>query len=153
VNRLVKTSTVAEMALGDVLYEAGATVGRVYFPATLMVSLLYVMENGASAELVESGNEGLVGISLLMGGGLTPSRDVVQSAGKGHRMPAAFVKDEFKLGPVLHLLLRYTQPLITQMAQTAVCDRRHSLHQQLCRWLLRRKRTSGTLELDSPKSL
>jgi CRP-like cAMP-binding protein len=125
-----------DMALGAVLYESGATLNHVYFPTTSIVSLLYVLEDGASAEIAVVGNEGLVGVSLFMGGGSTPSRGVVQSAGKGYRMPAAFLKDEFKLAPVLHLLLRYTQALITQMAQTAVCNRHHSLDQQLCRWLL-----------------
>jgi CRP-like cAMP-binding protein len=94
------------------------------------------MENGASAEIAVVGNDGLVGISLFMGGGSTPSRAVVQSAGEGWRLPSATLKEEFTHAPVLHLLLRYTQALITQMAQTAVCNRHHSLHQQLCRWLL-----------------
>ena len=102
-----------------------------------IVSLLYVMENGASAEIAVVGNEGIVGISLFMGGESTPSRAVVQSAGKGLRLRAQTMKEEFnRAGPVLHLLLRYTQALITQMAQTAVCNRHHSLDQQLCRWLL-----------------
>ncbi len=126
----------AELALGEVLYESGATPSHVYFPTTSIVSLLYVMENGASAEIAVVGNEGLVGVSLFMGGGSTPSRGVVQSAGEGYRMPAEFLKDEFTRAPVLHLLLRYTQALITQMAQTAVCNRHHSVDQQLCRWLL-----------------
>src|SRR6202167_2588565 len=126
-----------EMPLGRVLYEAGATLTHVYFPTTCIVSLLYVMENGASAEIAVVGNEGLVGISLFMGGESTPSRAVVQSAGHGLRLKAQLMKDEFdRAGPVLHLLLRYTQALITQMAQTAVCKRHHSLDQQLCRWLL-----------------
>jgi hypothetical protein len=108
-----------------------------YFPTTSIVSLLYVMENGASAEIAVVGNEGLVGISLFMGGDSTPSRAVVQSAGKGFRLKADGMKDEFnRSGPVMHLLLRYTQALITQMAQTAVCNRHHTLDQQLCRWLL-----------------
>ena len=125
------------MPLGHVLYEAGRTLDHVYFPTTSIVSLLYVMENGASAEIAVVGNEGLVGISLFMGGGSTPSRAVVQSAGYGFRLPAKSMKDEFdRGGPVLHLLLRYTQALITQMSQTAVCNRHHSLDQQLCRWLL-----------------
>ena len=118
------------------LHESGTTMTHVYFPTTAIVSLLYVMENGASAEIAVVGNEGLVGIALFMGGESTPSRAVVQSAGKGYRMPSKALKDEFKLAPVLHLLLRYTQALITQMAQTAVCNRHHSLDQQLCRWLL-----------------
>jgi CRP-like cAMP-binding protein len=126
-----------EMPLGHVLSESGSTLSHVYFPTTSIVSLLYVMENGASAEIAVVGNEGLVGISLFMGGESTPSRAVVQSAGEGFRLPTQMVKDEFdKAGPVLHLLLRYTQALITQMAQTAVCNRHHSLDQQLCRWLL-----------------
>ena len=126
-----------DMPLGGVLYESGAVLSHVYFPTTSIVSLLYVMENGASAEIAVVGNDGLVGISLFMGGGSTPSRAVVQSAGKGFRMKAAVLKREFdQAGPVMHLLLRYTQALITQMSQTAVCNRHHSLDQQLCRWLL-----------------
>ena len=126
-----------DMPLGQVLYESGNTLTHVYFPITSIVSLLYVMEDGASAEIAVVGNEGLVGISLFMGGGSTPSRAVVQSAGRGLRLKAQMMKDEFnKNGPVLHLLLRYTQALLTQMAQTAVCNRHHSLDQQLCRWLL-----------------
>jgi len=120
-----------------VLYESGGTLSHVYFPTTAIVSLLYVMENGASAEIAVVGHEGLVGISLFMGGESTSSRAVVQSAGEGFRLKAQAIKDEFnRSGPVLHLLLRYTQALITQMAQTAVCNRHHSLDQQLCRWLL-----------------
>ena len=126
-----------DMMLGQVLYESGNTMSHVYFPATSIVSLLYVMEDGASAEIAVVGNEGIVGISLFMGGGSTPSRAVVQSAGTGLRLKAQMLKDEFNQnGPVLHLLLRYTQALITQMAQTAVCNRHHTLNQQLCRWLL-----------------
>jgi CRP-like cAMP-binding protein len=126
-----------DMPLGQVLYESGSTLSHVYFPTTAIVSLLYVMENGASAEIAVVGNEGIVGISLFMGGESTPSRAVVQSAGQGWRLKAQMMKDEFnRAGPVLHLLLRYTQALITQMAQTAVCNRHHSLDQQLCRWLL-----------------
>ena len=126
-----------QMPLGEVLYESGVTLKHVYFPTTAIVSLLYVMENGASAEIAVVGNEGVVGISLFMGGGSTPSRAVVQSAGEGYRLSAHNVQDEFgRSGPVMHLLLRYTQALITQMAQTAVCNRHHSLDQQLCRWLL-----------------
>ena len=126
-----------ELPLGQVLYESGTTLKHVYFPTTAIISLLYVMENGASAEIAVVGNEGLVGISLFMGGESTPSRAVVQSAGYGFRLKAQLMKDEFdRAGPVLHLLLRYTQALITQMSQTAVCNRHHSLDQQLCRWLL-----------------
>ena len=126
-----------DLPLGQVLYESGGKMSHVYFPVNAIVSLLYVMENGASAEIAVVGNEGLVGISLFMGGETTPSRAVVQSAGKGYRLRAADIKEEFnRSGPVMHLLLRYTQALITQMAQTAVCNRHHSLDQQLCRWLL-----------------
>jgi CRP-like cAMP-binding protein len=125
------------MPLGEVMYESGATLTHVYFPTTALVSLLYVMEDGSSAEIAVVGSEGIVGISLFMGGGSTPSRAVVQSAGDGLRLDAKVLKHEFNQnGPVLHLLLRYTQALITQMAQTAACNRHHSLDQQLCRWLL-----------------
>ena len=125
------------MPLGQVVYESGRTLSHVVFPTTAIVSLLYVMENGASAEIAVVGHEGVVGISLFMGGESTPSRGVVQSAGEGFRLRAAAIKDEFNRShPVMHLLLRYTQALITQMAQTAVCNRHHSLDQQLCRWLL-----------------
>jgi CRP-like cAMP-binding protein len=125
------------MPLGEVLYEPGTVLSHVYFPTTAIVSLLYVMEDGASAEIAVVGKEGLVGISLFMGGESTPSRAVVQSAGLGLRMKAANLKAELaRSGPVMRLLLRYTQALITQMAQTAVCNRHHSLDQQLCRWLL-----------------
>jgi CRP-like cAMP-binding protein len=126
-----------EMGLGDVLYESGAQMRHVYFPTTAIISLLYVMENGASAEIAIVGNEGMLGISLFMGGDSTPSRAVVQSAGFGYRLKADLLKSEFgRFGPTMHLLLRYTQALITQMAQTAVCNRHHSVDQQLCRWLL-----------------
>ena len=126
-----------EWPLGAVLYESGGTLEHIYFPTTAIVSLLYVMENSAAAEIAVVGNEGLVGISLFMGGQSTPNRAVVQSAGAGFRMSAESIQHEFNhYGPVMHLLLRYTQALITQMSQTAVCNRHHSLDQQLCRWLL-----------------
>ncbi len=126
-----------EMPLGKVLYEAGGLLSHVYFPTTSITSLLYVMENGSSAEIAVVGYEGLVGISLFMGGESTTSRAVVQSAGLGYRLQASMMLQEFnRAGPVLHLLLRYTQALLTQMSQTAVCNRHHSLDQQLCRWLL-----------------
>jgi len=126
-----------DLPLGEVLYESGITLSHVYFPTTAIISLLYVMENGASAEIAVVGNEGIVGISLFMGGESTSSRAVVQSAGKGFRLQAQLMKQEFnRAGAVLHLLLRYTQALLTQMSQTAVCNRHHSLDQQLCRWLL-----------------
>ena len=126
-----------EMPLGAVLYEPGRTLSHVYFPTNAIVSLLYEMEDGASAEIAVVGNEGVVGISLFMGGESTPSRAVVLSAGHGLRLKADAIKQEFQqAGPAMHLLLRYTLALITQMAQTAVCNRHHSLDQQLCRWLL-----------------
>jgi len=126
-----------EMPLGEVLYESGGRLSHVYFPVDAIVSLLYVMENGASAEIAVVGYEGLVGISLFMGGETTPNRAVVQSAGYGFKLKASVMLQEFnRSGLVLHLLLRYTQALITQMSQTAVCNRHHSLDQQLCRWLL-----------------
>ena len=125
------------MPLGWVVYEPGSHMNYIYFPTTCIVSLLYVMENGASAEIAITGNEGLVGIALFMGGGSTPNRAVVQSAGEGYRMNSGVLKEEFSRGGALqHLALRYTQSLITQMAQTAVCNRHHSVDQQLCRWLL-----------------
>jgi len=125
------------LPLGWAVYESGRDQGYVYFPTTAIVSLLYVMEDGSSAEIAIVGNEGLVGIALFMGGETTPSRAVVQSAGYGYRLRAAVMKKEFERGGELqHLLLRYTQALITQMSQTAVCNRHHSLEQQLCRWLL-----------------
>jgi CRP-like cAMP-binding protein len=125
------------MPLGKAVYESGAKQAYVYFPTTSIVSLLYVLTNGASAEIAVTGREGLVGIALFMGGETTPSRAVVQSAGHGYRLKAAVLKKEFEKGGELqHLLLRYTQALITQMTQTAVCNRHHSVDQQLCRWLL-----------------
>ena len=126
-----------EMRLGEVLYESGGTLAHVYFPVTAIISLLYVMESGASAEIAITGNEGLVGVALFTGGESTPSRAVVQSAGNAYRLKSSILKREFALfGQFAHLALRYTQALITQMAQTAVCNRHHSVDQQLCRWLL-----------------
>jgi CRP-like cAMP-binding protein len=125
------------MELGQVVYESGRLLDHVYFPTTAIISLLYVMEDGSSAEIAIVGNEGLVGISLFMGGESTPSRAVVQSAGRALRLGAQHLRAEFaRAGSMQHLLLRYTQALITQMAQTAVCNRHHSVDQQLCRWLL-----------------
>jgi CRP-like cAMP-binding protein len=126
-----------ELRLGHVLYEAGDTLSHVYFPTTAIVSLLYVMDTGESAEIAVVGNEGVIGVSLFMGGESTPSRARVQSAGVAFRLSAALVKEEFSRGgPVLRLLLRYTQALMTQMMQTGACNKHHSLDQQLCRWLL-----------------
>jgi len=125
------------LPLGLVLYESGGQLNYVYFPTDSIISLLYVMQDGASAEIAVTGHEGLVGIALFMGGETTPSRAVVQSAGSGFRLAASGLKKEFDNGGTLHhLALRYTQALITQMAQTAVCNRHHSVEQQLCRWLL-----------------
>ena len=125
------------LPLGQVLYESGDTMRHVYFPTDAIVSLLYVMENGSSAEISVVGNEGLVGISLFMGGESTPSRALVQSAGYAYRLQGQRLKDEFNRDSVTRLLLlRYTQSLITQISQTAVCNRHHSIDQQLCRWLL-----------------
>ena len=135
--RLSPHLELVSMPLGEALYESGGHLQHVYFPTTSIVSLLYVLENGASAEIAVVGNEGILGISLFMGGETTPSRAVVQSAGHGYRLQAELLKEEFnRAGPVLRLLLRYTQALITQMTQTAVCNRHHSVEQQLCRWLL-----------------
>lgn len=125
------------MLLGEILYEPGAQMRHAYFPTTAIVSLHYVMETGASAETAGVGNEGVVGISLFMGGDTTPSSAVVQTAGHAYRLESRLLKDEFNRGgPMQSLLLRYTQALITQMTQTAACNRHHSIEQQLCRWLL-----------------
>ena len=125
------------LPLGDVLYESGDALHHVYFPIDAIISLLYVMESGASAEISVVGNGGLIGVAVFMGGESTPSRAVVQSAGHAYRLAGQRLKDEFnRHGELLQLMLRYTQALITQMAQTAVCNRHHSIDQQLCRWLL-----------------
>ena len=125
------------MPLGEVLYESSGQLQHVYFPTTAIVSMHYVMENGASSEIAGVGNEGVLGISLFMGGNTTPSRAVVQTAGHGYRLKARLLMEEFDRGGVLqHLLLRYTQALMTQVSQTAVCNRHHAVEQQLCRWLL-----------------
>ena len=135
--RLFPHLTLVEMPLGMVLYEAGEALRHIYFPTDSIVSLLYVMKDGASAEIAVVGNEGAIGVSLFMGGETTPSRGIVQSAGSAYRLSGRRLKQEFERhGQLLHVLLRYTQSLITQMAQTAVCNRHHSIDQQLCRWLL-----------------
>jgi CRP-like cAMP-binding protein len=135
--RLLPHLELVPMPLGMVLYESGDTMRHVYFPTDSIVSLLYVMEDGASAEISVVGNEGLIGVALFMGGLSTPSRALVQSAGHAYRMLGQRLKDEFnRHAELMTLLLRYTQALITQMAQTAVCNRHHSIDQQLCRWLL-----------------
>ena len=136
-DRLLPHLELQSLALGLALYESGDTQGYLYFPTTSIVSLLYVMEDGSSAEIAVVGDEGIVGIALFMGGESTPSRAVVQSAGYAYKLRASMLKTEFgRGGDLQHLLLRYTQALITQMAQTAVCNRHHSVEQQLCRWLL-----------------
>jgi CRP-like cAMP-binding protein len=135
--RLFPHLELVDLPLGNVLYESGDAMRHVYFPTDSIVSLLYVMESGASAEISVVGNEGLIGVSLFMGGESTPSRAIVQSAGSAYRLLGQRLKDEFnRHGDLLLLMLRYTQALITQMAQTAVCNRHHSVDQQLCRWLL-----------------
>src|SRR5689334_7777970 len=135
--RLIPQLELVPMPLGDVLYESGSQLRYVNFPTTSIVSLLYVLEDGASAEIAVVGNDGMVGVAPFMGGETTPSRAVVQSAGHAYRLRGQVLKDEFHRAAALqHLLLRYTQALLTQMAQTAVCNRHHSIDQQLCRWLL-----------------
>jgi CRP-like cAMP-binding protein len=152
--RLASHLELVPMPLGEVLYESGSRLQYVYFPTTCIISLLYVMEDGASAEIAIVGNEGVLGISLFMGGDTTPSRALVQSGGHGYRLKAGHLKDEFaRFGPTMHLLLRYTQALITQMAQTAVCNRHHSVDQQLCRWLLLSLDRLSTNELSMTQEL
>ncbi|RCX32748.1 Crp/Fnr family transcriptional regulator [Thioalbus denitrificans] len=125
------------LPLGQVIYESGSELRHVYFPTDSIVSLLYVMEDGASAEIAVVGNEGIIGVALFMGGETMPNRALVQSAGHAYRLKGQLLKDEFNhSGGLQHLLLRYTQALLTQMGQTAVCNRHHTLDQQLCRWLL-----------------
>lgn len=135
--RLLPSLQQVSFSLGEVVYEFGGQLDYVFFPTTSIVSLLYTMENGSSAEMGLTGNDGVVGIALFMGGGTMPNRAVVQSAGAAIRMRAKVLQDEFALGGKFqYLLLRYTQALITQISQTAVCNRLHSVEQQLCRWLL-----------------
>ena len=142
------------MALGEALYESGVKLDHVYFPTTSIVSLLYVMASGASAEIAIVGNDGLVGVALFMGGESTPSRAVVQSEGWAYRLNGQLLKEEFERGGAMqHLLLRYTQALLTQMAQTAVCNRHHSIDQQLCRWLLLRLDRLASDELTMTQEL
>ncbi|HVQ14791.1 MAG TPA: Crp/Fnr family transcriptional regulator [Vicinamibacterales bacterium] len=144
--RLFPQLKLVELPLGMSVYESGDVQRYMYFPTDSIISLLYVLENGASAEIAIVGNEGVIGVSLFMGGETTPSRAIVQSAGLAYRLGSRAIKEEFdRHGQMLHLLLRYTQALITQMAQTAVCNRHHSVDQQLCRWLLLSiDRLSGT---------
>jgi CRP-like cAMP-binding protein len=136
-SRLEPSLELVSMQLGEVLYESGTQPSHVYFPTTAIVSLLYVMEDGSSAEIAVVGNEGIVGVALFMGGETTPSRGIVQCAGHAYRLKGQHLKEEFmRAADLQHVLLRYTQALLTQMAQTAVCNRHHSVDQQLCRWLL-----------------
>jgi CRP-like cAMP-binding protein len=135
--RVFPQLTLVPMPLGAVLYESGDALRHIYFPTSSIVSLLYVMQDGASAEIAVVGNEGAIGVALFMGGETTPSRAIVQSAGFAYRLAGDCLKQEFnRHGHMMHVLLRYTQALITQMAQTAVCNRHHTVDQQLCRWLL-----------------
>src|SRR3984957_3457692 len=135
--RLFQHLRLVNLSLGKVLYESGDTLRHIYFPTDSIVSLLYVLKSGASAEIAVVGNEGAIGVALFMGGETTTNRAIVQSAGSSYRLTGTRLKEEFELyGETLHILLRYTQSLLTQMAQTAVCNRHHTVDQQLCRWLL-----------------
>jgi len=142
------------MPLGEVLYESGGQLQHVYFPTTAIVSLHYVMENGASAEVAGVGNEGVLGISLFMGGNAMPSRATVQTGDCGYRLKGQLMIEEFNCaGPMMRLMLRYTQALMTQISQTAVCNRHHSIEQQLCRWLLLTLDRLPTYELTMTQEL
>ena len=153
-NRLSPHLELVSLKLGDVLAESGSKTDYLYFPTTAIISLHYLLENGGSSEIAGVGNEGVLGISLFMGGDTTPSRAVVQTGGFGYRIPARILMEEFdRAGPVLRLLLRYTQALITQMSQTAVCNRHHSVEQQLCRWLLLTLDRLGPAELTMTQEL
>jgi CRP-like cAMP-binding protein len=146
--RLLPQMELVSLPLGKALYESGDQLNHVYFPTTCIVSLLYELENGSSAEIAVVGNEGIVGIALFMGGDTMPNRAVVQSAGQAYRLPGSLLKQEFnRAGALQHLLLRYTLAMLTQMAQTAVCNRHHTVDQQLCRWLLLSLDRLPTMEL------
>jgi CRP-like cAMP-binding protein len=152
--RLQPSLELVKMKLGEVLYESGGKMPYVYFPTDCIVSMLYVMENGSSAEIAVVGKEGIIGVALFMGGGSMPNRAVVQSAGYAYRMRNQVFMQEFnRYAKLMHLLLRYTQALITQMAQTAVCNRHHSVDQQLCRWLLLSLDRLSTNELTMTQEL
>ena len=152
--RLLPHMELVPLPLGKALYESGARLDHVYFPTTAIVSLLYVMENGASAEIAVVGNEGIVGIALFMGGETMPNRAVVQSAGHAYRLTGKLLQQEFNRARALqHLLLRYTLAMLTQMAQTAVCNRHHTVDQQLCRWLLLSLDRLPTMELKMTQEL
>ncbi len=153
-DRLSPRLELVPMKLGDVLYESGAKLKYVHFPTTAIISLHYLLENGGSSEIAGVGNEGVLGVSLFMGGDSTPSRAIVQTGGFGYRLPAHLLMEEFdRAGPVMRLLLRYTQALLTQMAQTAVCNRHHTVEQQLCRWLLLTLDRLGSNELTMTQEL
>jgi CRP-like cAMP-binding protein len=153
-NRIAPHLELISMKLGDVLYESGDKLQYVYFPTTAIISLHYLLENGGSSEIAGVGNEGLLGVSLFMGGESTPSRAVVQTSGFGYRLPPHVLLEEFnRNGPVMRLLLRYTQALLTQMSQTAVCNRHHTVEQQLCRWLLLTLDRLGPQELTMTQEL
>jgi CRP-like cAMP-binding protein len=153
-NRLSPHLELVSLKLGDVLAESGSKTDYLYFPTTAIISLHYLLENGGSSEIAGVGNEGVLGISLFMGGDTTPSRAVVQTGGSGYRVPARILMEEFdRAGPVMRLLLRYTQALITQMSQTAVCNRHHTVEQQLCRWLLLTLDRLGPAELTMTQEL
>jgi CRP-like cAMP-binding protein len=153
-NRLSPHLELITMKLGDVLYESGDKLQYVYFPTTSIISLHYLLENGGSSEIAGVGNEGLLGVSLFMGGDSTPSRAVVQTSGFGYRLPGHLLLEEFnRNGSVMRLLLRYTQALLTQMSQTAVCNRHHTVEQQLCRWLLLTLDRLGPQELTMTQEL
>lgn len=152
--RLALELELVSMPLGNVLYESGGRLQHAYFPTTAIISLQYVMENGSSAEIAGVGNEGVLGISLFMGGHTTPSRATVQTGGYVYRLKEKVLMDEFdRAGPMMHLMLRYTQALMTQMSQTAVCNRHHTLEQQLCRWLLLTLDRSSCNELTMTQEL
>jgi CRP-like cAMP-binding protein len=153
-SRLSPHLELVSMKLGDVLYESGDKVQYLYFPTSAIISLHYLLENGGSSEIAGVGNEGVLGVSLFMGGDSTPSRAVVQTGGFGYRLPAPVLMEEFnRAGPVMRLLLRYTQALLTQMSQTAVCNRHHTVEQQLCRWLLLTLDRLGPKELTMTQEL
>ena len=153
-NRLSPHLELVSLKLGDVLAESGSKTAYLYFPTTAIISLHYLLENGGSSEIAGVGNEGVLGISLFMGGDTTPSRAVVQTGGFGYRIPSRILVEEFdRAGPVMRLFLRYTQALITQMSQTAVCNRHHTVEQQLCRWLLLTLDRLGPAELTMTQEL
>ena len=153
-DRIAPHLQLVPLRLGDVLSESGAKLDFVYFPTTAIISIHYLLENGGSSEIAGVGNEGMFGVALFMGGSTTPSRAVIQTGGFGYRLPARILTDEFdRAGPAMRLLLRYTQALLTHMSQTAVCNRHHTVEQQLCRWLLLTLDRLGTGELTMTQEL